>query len=135
MTWPPPVPEDRRGEREGPTMVNRLTTIDEGNVRIIRFEDRWIFDDLVVREAGEQLLAALPPAGKAAIIDFSNVESLSSIMLMKLVTLQRQAELRGVQLRFCEISNTVKDVLRTTNLERMFKIDRNRSESLDAVRG
>lgn len=115
--------------------TQRLTVSDEDGIRVVRFLDRRLFDDLVVRDVGDQLYALLPRSGAITlVIDFSGVESVSSSMLGKLLLLQRRVDNAGGQLRLCELSSVVRAVFATTNLDRLFSIDRDRLESLQALR-
>jgi anti-sigma B factor antagonist len=117
----PSVPRIRVEEREG--------------VRVLTFLERRLFDDAVVRDAGDQLLAAVPRSKPTPlVVDFSRVDLLSSSMLIKFVVLLRQMEALGQPLRLCEMNNTLRQVFRTSNLDRLFTIDRDLSESLAAAR-
>lgn len=114
--------------------TQRLTISDENGVRLVRFLDRRLFDDVVVRDVGDQLQALLPRSGPISlVIDFSGVESVSSSMLGKLLLLQRRVDNAGGQLRLCELSSVVRAVFSTTNLDRLFAIDRDRQEALQAL--
>lgn len=113
----------------------RIQISDQSGTRVVKFLDRRLYDDAVVGETAEQLMAALPRAGKQALIlDFSGVESISSSMLVKLLLLQRQVDARRLSMRLCELSSSVKSVLQTTNLERLFQIDRDLAAALEAAR-
>jgi anti-sigma B factor antagonist len=108
-----------------------LTEVD--GVRVIRFHDRQLFDDRTVREVGEQLQAATPSSGPIRLIlDFSGVDLVSSSLLGKLILLQRRVDASGGRLRLCEMSSGVRSVFKTSNLDRLFAIDRDRRESLEA---
>lgn len=103
--------------------------------RVVRFIDRQLFDDKTVREVSEQLLGLLPSGsqGEALILDFQGVEAVSSAMLGKLILLHRRLESASGQLRLCGISQNLLDVIQTTNLDRLFQIDRDYRESLAAI--
>lgn len=113
----------------------RIEIVDEGATRFVRFLDRRLFDDRTVREVAEQLAAVLPPDDSPIrlILDFSSVDSLASSLLGKLVVLQRRVEKAGGTLRLCEMSTNVRAVFRTSNLDRLFAIDRDRREAAEAA--
>jgi anti-sigma B factor antagonist len=114
----------------------RITVQEESGLRIVQFQDRRLFDDTTVREVFEQLGGALPRnAATAVILDFSNVETLSSSMLGKLILIQRRMDGVKARLRLCEMNNTVRAVFRSTNLDRLFHIDRDLNESREALAG
>lgn len=116
--------------------TQRVRVTDQNGVRVLSFVESRLFDDLVVRETGEQLLAAVPRAKPGpVVVDFSNVELLSSSMLVKFVVLMRQMQSMQQPLRLCEMSSNLRKVFRTSNLDRLFAIDRDLTESLAAIRG
>ncbi len=107
----------------------------ERGVRVIRFQERRLFDDRTVREVGDHLLRVLAQVGpgESLILDFTGVDSASSAMLARLILLLRRVESLGGQLRLCEIGEEVARALRMTNLDRIFSIDRDRRESLERI--
>lgn len=116
-------------------LTQRLDVTDENGVRVVRFRDRRLFDDAVVREAGDQLLSTVPRSGPVALVlNFAGVESIASLMLGKFLLLQRRVDSVGGQLRLCEMNNVVQGVFHSTNLDRLFAIDRDLNESLAAIR-
>lgn len=108
--------------------------LDEADgVRVVRFRDRRLYDDRTVREAADQILGAVAGGGPVRLlIDFSGVDLVSSSLLGKLILLQRRVDASGGRLRLCEMSPTVRAVFRTSNLDRLFAIDRDRREALEA---
>lgn len=111
----------------------RIDIIESDGVKVIRFHDRQLFDERTVREVGEQIAAALPNDGTPIklVIDFSDVALVSSSLLSKLILLQRRIDGTQGKLRLCEMSAVVQSVFRTSNLDRLFVIDRDRRASLD----
>lgn len=116
--------------------VPRITLHDEPGLRVARLQQPRIYDDSTVREVFDQLVAALPSTPDTAlVVDFTGVEIISSSMLGKLILLQRKVDTIKGRLRFCEMSSTVRAVFRSTNLDRLFQIDRDLSESKEALSG
>ena len=111
----------------------RIAAEDEDGVAVVRFLDRQLMDDRAVREAADQLMATLPAKEPIRVIlDFAGVAMISSAMLGRLVLAQRRADLSGGLLRLCELSPAVRDVLKTTNLDRILKVARDRREAREA---
>ena len=112
----------------------RIEIVEVEGVRIIRFCDRHLFDEPTVREVSDQLFNAIPNNGKPIrlILDFSGVELISSSLIGKLIVLQRRVDASQGKLRLCELSKTVDAVMKTTNLDRLFAIDRDRATALAA---
>ncbi len=111
----------------------RIVVEDEDGVPVVRFIDRHLMDDRVVREAGDQIASALPTTGPVRLIlDFSDVSQISSAMIGRLVVFMRRASNSGGLMRLCELSAGVQDVLRTTNLNRVLIAARDRREAREA---
>ena len=102
-------------------------------VQVIRFTDRQLFDERTVREVADQILAALPNDGSPIrlILDFTDVNLVSSTLLSKLILLQRRVAGSGGKLRLCELSPVIQQVFRTSNLDRLFSIDRDQRAALE----
>ena len=105
-------------------------------VRVLRFTSSRLFDDVTVRQVGDALIDALPTKpGARLVLDFSNVEEVSSSMIGKLLLVLRRMDATKGKLRLCELSPSVRGVFRTTNLDRLFGIDRDLRESLEHLEG
>jgi anti-sigma B factor antagonist len=104
----------------------------DGGVKVVRFNDRQLFDERTVREVAEQIAAAMPNDGTPIrmVIDFTDVGLISSSLLSKLILLQRRVDASHGKLRLCEMSPVLQSVFRTSNLDRLFTIDRDLRGSL-----
>lgn len=112
----------------------RIRRDDQGGVMVLGLLDRYLYDDAVVRATAEQILAALPTGGPMLVVlDMSGVQQVSSAMLGKLILFQRKAEASGGRLRICELSPEILEVLKTTNLDRFFAIDRDLPTALATI--
>ena len=111
----------------------RIQLSDINGIQVIRFQDRQLFDERTVREVADQILAALPNDGSPIrlILDFSEVNLVSSTLLSKLILLQRRVVASNGKLRLCELSPVIQQVFRTANLDRLFSIDRDQRTALD----
>ena len=110
----------------------RIEVTEADGVQVVTFRDRLLFDDRTVREVAEQLAAALPNDGRAIklVLDFTGVDLISSSLLGKLILLQRRVDGSGGKLRLCELSTTVASVFKTSNLDRLFGLARDRRAAL-----
>jgi anti-anti-sigma regulatory factor len=61
------------------------------------------------------------------------VEFLSSMMLGKLIAVQRRMDNQGGRIRFCEMSDAVRGVFRSSNLDRLFALDRDLRQAREAL--
>ncbi len=104
----------------------RITMTEADGVKVVRFVDRQLFDERTVREVADQIAAALPNDGKPInlVLDFSQVGLISSTLLSKLILLQRRIDGTHGKMRLCELSPVLQQVFRTSNLDRLFGIDR-----------
>ena len=114
--------------------TSRIHVSDADGVTVIRFHDNQLFDERTVREASDQIAAALPNDGSPIrlVVDFSDVGLISSTFLSKLILLQRRIDQTRGKLRLCEMSQIIQQVFRTSNLDRLFKIDRDQRTAIDS---
>lgn len=113
----------------------RIDIRDVDSVKVLRFTDRQVFDERTVREVADQIAAALPNDGNPikVVLDFSEVGMISSSLLSKLILLQRRIDSTRGKLRLCEMSPVIQSVFRTSNLDRLFSINRDVREAIDAI--
>lgn len=114
--------------------ATRIDVRDVDSVKVLRFTDHQLFDERTVREVAEQIAAALPNDGSpiSVVLDFTDVGLISSSLLSKLILLQRRVDASKGKLRLCELSPVLQSVFRTSNLDRLFTINRDLRESLAA---
>jgi len=114
------------------TTSPRISMRQEDGVNVIRFNDHHLFDERTVRDVAEQITAAIPNDGSPIrlILDFAGVELISSSLLSKLILFQRRIDASRGKLRLCELSSVLQQVFRTSNLDRLFSIDRDQRSAL-----
>ncbi|MGE0373838.1 MAG: STAS domain-containing protein [Planctomycetaceae bacterium] len=94
-----------------------------GDVTIARFIDKKILDETNIQIIGNQLFGLVEEDGrKRIILDFSNVEYLSSAALGKLITLEKKVKSAGGKLRLCSIRPDIYEVFAITKLNQVFDI-------------
>ncbi len=113
--------------------VERIDMTEDGEVRVVRFHDRQLFDERVVHEVAEQIAVRLPNDGTPInlILNFADVGLISSTLLSKLVLLQRRVDASRGKMRLCELSPVLEQVFHTSHLDRLFGIDRDLRTALD----
>jgi anti-sigma B factor antagonist len=116
------------------TVTSRIHVSELDGIRVVRFHDHQLFDERTVREIADQIAAALPNDGSPIrlVVDFSEVSLISSTFLSKLILLQRRIDGTRGKLRLCEMSPLINQVFRTSNLDRLFKIDRDQRTAIDS---
>jgi anti-sigma B factor antagonist len=104
-----------------------------GDVTIARFTDKKILDETNIQIIGNQLFSLVDEdAREKIILDFSNVEYLSSAALGKLITMDKKVKQARGQLRLCSIRPDIYEVFAITKLNKLFSIHDNRDKALEA---
>jgi anti-sigma B factor antagonist len=115
------------------TQANRRLDIEEVNgVTIARFTDKKILDESNIQIIGNQLFNLVDEDHRQKIIlDFTNVEYLSSAALGKLITMDKKVKAAGGKLRLCSIRSDIKEVFKITRLDKLFQILDNRDKAIE----
>src|SRR5438876_296512 len=103
----------------------RLEVEDIGDATVVHFTDRKILDEQNIQIIGEQLFSLVDELGRRKLLlNFGNVEYLSSAALRKLVTLNKKLNAVGGQLILCNLAPQIYDILVITKLDKLFSIQR-----------
>jgi anti-sigma B factor antagonist len=102
---------------------SHLTLVNRGDVSVAEFADRKILEELSIAEIGEELakLVAETPQIKL-VLNFKNVEHLSSAALGMLITLNKQVNEHGGKLKLSDITPQIFEVFKITRLNKLFEI-------------
>ena len=116
------------------TETKRIELREFDEVKVISFKEKNLFDERTVKDVSDQIAALLSNDGTPIklVLDFSDVALISSSLLSKLILLQKRIDATHGKLRLCELSSVIQSVFRTSNLDRLFKIDRDRRASIEA---
>ena len=110
----------------------RLDIEDVGDVTVAKFIDKKILDETNIQIIGNQMAALVEEDGRRKIIlDFSNVEYLSSAALGQLITMDKRVKGAKGKLRLCNIRPEILEVFTITRLNKVFDINDNLEKSLD----
>lgn len=87
--------------------------------------DKHILDEVVIAEIGQELTDAVDGAAGSpkVVLDFSQVQHLSSSALGMLITLNARVQERGGALVLAHISDSIEEVFRITRLDRVLGIE------------
>ena len=111
----------------------RLEVEDIGDVTVVNFTDRKILDEPNIQAIGEQLFSLVDEAGrKKILLNFGNVEYLSSAALAKLITLNKKLQQAGGRLVLCNIDPQIYEVFEITKLNKLFNIQKEEQAALQA---
>lgn len=105
----------------------------DGDVCVVEFKDRKILEELQIRQIGDRMneLVEAEPAPKI-LLDFRNVEHLSSAALGILITLNKQVIVQQGQLVLANIHPQIYEVFKITRLNRLFNIQATTEDALKA---
>ena len=111
----------------------RLEVEDISDITVVNFVDKKILDEQNIQVIGEQLFSLVDEVGRRKILlNFGNVEFLSSAALGKLITLNRKLQSAGGKLVLCEIDPQIYEVFEITKLNKLFNIQREEQAALQA---
>lgn len=100
-------------------------------ISIVEFADRKILEELSIHEIGEELgkLVGATP-GVRLLLNFKNVDHLSSAALGMLITLSKKVQEQNGMLKLSDINRQIFEVFKITRLNRVFDIHNTSEEAL-----
>ena len=112
-----------------------LSIRQEEGISVVGFEDRKILEELTINAIGERLgeLADADPTPKI-LLDFQNVEHLSSAALGMLITLNKLLGQRQGQLVLANIHPQIYEVFKITRLNKLFNIQKTTADAFKQFR-
>jgi anti-sigma B factor antagonist len=109
----------------------RIQTGKKDNVHMVLFKDKKILDDAVLDEIRAELAQLIGKAsGPDVLLDFSNVEFMSSAMLGLLGQMHRKVSTGHGRLKMCSIRPEIFQVFKLTNLDKLFSIHKDAPTAL-----
>lgn len=111
----------------------RIEASKVGDVTLVKFVDKKILDEASIQELGVELFSLVEQDNrKAILLDFSNVEFLSSAALGKLITLDRKVKTHKGRLKMCSIRPEIYEVFQITKLNKVFDIRKDQADGMSA---
>ena len=102
-----------------------------GDITVAKFVDKKILDETNIQIIGNQLFGLVEDDGrKKIILDFSNVEYLSSAALGKLITMDKKVKAASGKLRLCSIRPDIYEVFAITKLNQVFDIKDDQDQAM-----
>src|SRR3984893_3285883 len=103
----------------------RLEVEHIGDVTVVNFVDRKILDEQNIQIIGDQLFALVEEEGaRKMLLNFGNVEYLSSAALGKLITLNKKLQNAGGRLILCNIDAQTYEGFEITKSDRSFNMQK-----------
>jgi anti-sigma B factor antagonist len=101
----------------------RIQTAKKGDVHMVLFKDKKILDDTVLDEIRSELNQVIgKQSGPDLLLDFANVEFMSSAMLGLLGQFHKKITAGHGRLKMCGIRKEIMQVFKLTSLDRLFSI-------------
>lgn len=111
----------------------RLEVEQIGDVTVVNFVDRKILDEQNIQIIGDQLFGLVDNDGlRKLLLNFGNVDYLSSAALGKLITLNKKLQAAGGRLVLCNIDPQILEVFEITKLDKFFNIQKEEQAALQA---
>jgi anti-sigma B factor antagonist len=113
------------------TSDSRLSITHEGDVTVIEFLDRNILDEASIQQIGDEMLRLIEQSEAPRIlINFNNVDHLSSAALGTLITINNKVRQKDGQLRLTDIDPQIYEVFVITKLNKLFHIHKTVADAL-----
>jgi anti-anti-sigma factor len=109
---------------------NRIDVSDVGEVSVVQFRDRKILDESNIQEMGRELFELVEQKRAKILLNFMNVEFLSSAALGKLITLDKKLKAAKGQLKLSNIRPEIYEVFAITRLNKLFNIHDDEADAL-----
>ena len=114
-----------------PEASARLNVSDHKDVKVVDFVENKILDEANIAEIGQQLTALVEAKDRPKVLlDFHNVEHLSSAALGLLINVNNRVKNQSGQLRLANIKPQIMEVFEITKLNKLFKILPTRADAL-----
>ncbi len=110
----------------------RLDLEEVGDVTVAKFIDKKILDESNIQVIGNQMFSLVEDDGKRKVLlDFSNVEYLSSAALGKLIVMDKKLKAAQGHLSMCSLRADILEVFKITKLNKLFTIYETREQALE----
>lgn len=108
-----------------------LSVVRQKDIRIVEFTNNKILDEANIKDIGDTLNALIDEGpNPKLLLDFSNVDHLSSAALGMLINVNNRIKQNNGSLRLCNIKPQILEVFVITKLNKLFRILPNRAEAL-----
>ena len=108
-----------------------LSVVQEKAVRVVEFTNNKILDEANIAEIGSTLNGLIDEnENPKVLLDFANVDHLSSAALGMLINANNRVKQKNGQLRLTNIKPQIREVFTITKLDKLFKIYPTRTEAM-----
>lgn len=107
-----------------------LVTQEKNGVLVIYFAVDSIRSDIAVQRIGEELFNLTHSAKGKVLLDFSKLQQMSSMMIGKILALNKECTANNITLKLCNLEPHIDEVFRATGLRRMLGIYETQEQAL-----
>lgn len=111
-------------------IVAALITDEQEGALIARFQGGRIIDESHIENLGRELAGLLNHDNKKIVLNFMNVNFMSSAMIGKLIQFGKKCASSGIELRLCQINENIDEVFKLMKLESIFKVSEDEETAL-----
>ncbi len=109
----------------------RLNISQQKDVSVVEFTENKILDEMNINDIGQALADLISTRDQPRLmLDFANVDHLSSAALGMLINVNNRIKQQNGQLRLANIKPQIMEVFMITKLNRLFRILPSRAEAL-----
>ncbi len=128
---PTPSPASSAPSGDGLLTVSEASTPAAGDVTVVAFTESKILDEANITQIGERVNALIDQHAKPRLLlDFANVDHLSSAALGMLINANNRIREKNGELRLCDIKRQILEVFAITKLDKLFRIYPDRDAAL-----
>ena len=110
---------------------SRIRVRKEDGITRVEFVDRNILDEVNIHQIGEEINTLIDAeSNPKLLIEFTNVDHLSSAALGTLITIHNRVKEREGQLRLAHIDPQIYEVFASTKLNNLFQIHENAEQAV-----
>ena len=111
--------------------TRRIKVNESGAVSVVTFADSKIIDEAEIQELGQELYDLVERDDrKKIVLNFANVEFLSSAALGKLIGFDKRVKQHGAELILSNIRPEIYEVFAITKLTKLFQIKDDEADAL-----
>jgi anti-anti-sigma factor len=112
----------------------RIKINQSGEVTVVTFNDSKIIDEVEIQEFGQELYDLVEREDrKKIVLNFANVEFLSSAALGKLIGFDKRVKQNGAELVLSNIRPEIYEVFAITKLTKLFTIKDDEADALAVI--
>jgi anti-sigma B factor antagonist len=118
-----------------PEAENPIHIVDREGVKLVHLKASALLDEQEVEALGQALLDLAEIPGQRVVLSFLGVTHITSVVLNKLVLVQRRLQESGGEMRLADIDPHVYEMFTITRLDRNFRIFERDEEAVASFLG